>query len=37
MTAFWDVALYSLVEIYRRFRGASCHYHQGDEAILVVT
>jgi hypothetical protein len=22
MTVFWDVALYSLVEVYRRFRGA---------------
>jgi hypothetical protein len=31
MTAFWDVALYSL-EIDRRFRGASCLNHQGDDA-----
>jgi hypothetical protein len=24
MTVFWNVALYSLVEIYRRFKGAYC-------------
>jgi hypothetical protein len=28
---FWDVAPCSLVEIYRRFRGAYCLYHQGDD------
>jgi hypothetical protein len=28
MTVFWDVALYGLVEIDRRFRGAYCVYHQ---------
>jgi hypothetical protein len=26
---FWDVALYSLVESHRRFRGAYCPSHQG--------
>jgi hypothetical protein len=24
MTAFWDISRYSLVEVYRRFRGAYC-------------
>jgi hypothetical protein len=28
MTAFWDVALYALVEEDRRFRGAYCLHHQ---------
>jgi hypothetical protein len=31
MTVFWDVAPCSLVEDYRRFRGACCLHHQGDE------
>jgi hypothetical protein len=26
-TVFWDVAPWSLVEVYRRFRGACCLYH----------
>jgi hypothetical protein len=30
MTVFWDVALCSLVEIDRRFRGAYCLHHQDD-------
>jgi hypothetical protein len=30
MTVFWDVALCSLVEIYRRYTGAFTHHHQGD-------
>jgi hypothetical protein len=30
MTAFWDTALCSLVEIHRGFKGACCLYHQGD-------
>jgi hypothetical protein len=29
MTVFWVVTLCSLVEVYRRFRGACCR-HQGD-------
>jgi hypothetical protein len=29
MTVFWNLALCSLVEIDRRFRGASCIYHVG--------
>jgi hypothetical protein len=31
MAVFWVVAQCSLVEIYRRFRGAYCLRHQGDE------
>jgi hypothetical protein len=31
MTVFWVVAPCSLVEIYRRFRGACCLHHLGDE------
>jgi hypothetical protein len=31
MTAFWDVAQLSLVEVDQRFRGAYCLYHQGGE------
>jgi hypothetical protein len=31
MTVFWDVAPCSLVEVYRRFRGACFLHHQGDE------
>jgi hypothetical protein len=30
ITVFWDVAPCSLVEVYRRFRGACCLHHQGD-------
>jgi hypothetical protein len=30
MTALWDIALCSLVEVYRRFRGTYCHQYQGD-------
>jgi hypothetical protein len=32
MTVFWDVEPCSLVQVYRRFRGACCLHHQGDEA-----
>jgi hypothetical protein len=31
MTVFWDVVPCSPVEIDRRFRGANCFHHQGDE------
>jgi hypothetical protein len=31
MTVFWDVALCSLAENDRRFRGAYCLHQQGDE------
>jgi hypothetical protein len=31
MTVIWDVALCSLAEVYRRFRGAYClHHHRPD-------
>jgi hypothetical protein len=29
VTVFWDVTPCSLVEVYRRFRGACCLHHQG--------
>jgi hypothetical protein len=28
MTAFWDIAPFSFVEVYIRFRGAYCLHHQ---------
>jgi hypothetical protein len=31
LSVFWDVASCSLVEVYRRFRGAFCLHHQGDD------
>jgi hypothetical protein len=33
ITAIWDVALCSLVEVDHRFRGACCLHHQGDENL----
>jgi hypothetical protein len=36
MTVFWDGALCSLVEVYRRFRGPCCLHHQGDECALMM-
>jgi hypothetical protein len=33
MAVFWDVAPYSLVEVYRRFRGVCCLPHQGDRDL----
>jgi hypothetical protein len=35
MTVFWHVAC-SLVEVYRRFRGAFCLHYQGDESSLFI-
>jgi hypothetical protein len=32
MAFFWVVASCSLVDVYQRFRGPCCLYHQGDEA-----
>jgi hypothetical protein len=29
---FWDVAPFSLVGVYRRFRGVYCLHHQTDES-----
>jgi hypothetical protein len=34
LTVFWDVVPYSLVEAYRRFRGACCLHHQDSEGII---
>jgi hypothetical protein len=31
MMAFWGIALCGLVEVNRRFRGAYCLHHQGDD------
>jgi hypothetical protein len=31
MRVFWDTLPRSLVEVYRRFGGACCPHHQGDE------
>jgi hypothetical protein len=31
MTVFWGVASCSLVEVYRRYRGACCLHHQNDD------
>jgi hypothetical protein len=36
MTAFWDIAPCSLVEVDRRFRGAYCLHHQDDELIALM-
>jgi hypothetical protein len=33
MAVFWVLAPCSLVEVYRRFRGACCLHHQGDREI----
>jgi hypothetical protein len=33
MTAFWDTASSSLVEVNRRFGGAYCLYNQGDNHL----
>jgi SNF family Na+-dependent transporter len=33
MTALWNIALCSLVEVDRHFRGAYCLHHQGNEAV----
>jgi hypothetical protein len=32
---FWVIALYSLVDIDRRFRGTYCRHHQGDEQMFI--
>jgi hypothetical protein len=36
MAVLWSVASCSLVEIYRRFRGACCLYHQGYAHIALM-
>jgi hypothetical protein len=35
MTAFWNIAPCSVVELGRRFRAAYCFHHQGDEYNLI--
>jgi hypothetical protein len=35
MKIFWDVAPCSLVETGRRFGGAYCLHHRGDEAVIM--
>jgi hypothetical protein len=37
MRPFWDTAPYSLVGADRRFRGAYCLRHQGDDVIVVLS
>jgi hypothetical protein len=32
MAVSWDVALCSLVEVYRGFRGVHCLHYQGDDS-----
>jgi hypothetical protein len=34
MTAFWNIALCSLVEVDRRFKGAYCLHHQDDNGAI---
>jgi hypothetical protein len=29
MIGFWDVAVFSLVQVDQSFRGGQCHHHQG--------
>jgi hypothetical protein len=36
MAVFWVVVTYSLVEVYERFRGPCCLYHQSDESPLCI-
>jgi hypothetical protein len=33
----WIVAPYSLLDVYRRFRGACCLHHQSDVSIIALT
>jgi hypothetical protein len=33
MAVFWDIGPCSLVEVYRRSRGACCLYRQGDQEL----
>jgi hypothetical protein len=35
MTAFWDIALCSLMKVYRHFRGAYFLHHQGNETLMM--
>jgi hypothetical protein len=35
MAVFWVVAPCSLVEVYRRFKGACCLHHEGEPDVLL--
>jgi hypothetical protein len=35
MIAFWNIAPCRVVELDRRFRGANCLRHQGDEGLMM--
>jgi hypothetical protein len=37
MAVFWFVAPFSLVEVYRHFRGTCCLNHQGDDEEALMT
>jgi hypothetical protein len=37
MAVFWVVASSSLVDVHRRFRGACCFHHQGDDRGIALT
>jgi hypothetical protein len=36
MTAFWDIVLYSLIEVHLCFKGAYCLCHQGNEGSAMM-
>jgi hypothetical protein len=36
MAVFWVVAPCSLVEVYRRFRGACCLHHEGSQPRIIM-
>jgi hypothetical protein len=35
MNDFWDIAPWSLVEVYQHFRGAYCLYHLGNDTLKI--
>jgi hypothetical protein len=35
MAVFWDVPPCRLADVHRRFRGAYCLHHQGDERLMM--
>jgi hypothetical protein len=36
MIVVWDIAPYSVVEVYGRFKGVFCVHHQGDECSWIL-
>jgi hypothetical protein len=36
MIVIWDVELYSLVDVDRRFREVYCLHHEGDECMVLM-